>query len=94
MIYHDISEKYCTKIAVILCACLSVILFKKGLTLLHIYVIIESWKGGDNMKDKIKELTETVHELGKLFEEIATVLAKVALLIMALQTILQILRGG
>ena len=45
-------------------------------------------------KDKIKELTETVHELGKLFEEIATVLAKLALLIMALQTIWQILRGG
>jgi hypothetical protein len=46
------------------------------------------------MKDKIKELTGTVHELGKLFEEIATVLAKLALLIMALQTIWQILRGG
>lgn len=46
------------------------------------------------MQDKLKELTETVHELGKLFEEIATVLAKVALLIMALQTIIQILRGG
>ena len=46
------------------------------------------------MKDKIKELTETVHELGKLFEEIATVLAKVALLIMALQTIVRTIRGG
>ena len=61
---------------------------------MRIYGIIETWKGGDNMKDKIKELTEAVHELGKLFEEIATVLAKLALLIMALQTIWQILRGG
>ena len=64
------------------------------LTLLHIYGIIESWKGGDAMKNKMKELTETVQEIGKLFEEIATALAKLALVAMALKTIIQILRGG
>lgn len=64
------------------------------LTLLCIYVIIEAWKGGDNMKNKIKELTETVKDVGKLFEEIATALAKLALVAMALKTIIQILRGG
>lgn len=46
------------------------------------------------MKNKIKELTETVKDVGKLFEEIATALAKLALVAMALKTIIQILRGG
>lgn len=46
------------------------------------------------MKDKIKELTETVQEIGKLVDEVTAVFSKVALMIMALMTIIHIIRGG
>ncbi len=46
------------------------------------------------MKDKIKELAETVKEFGKLVDEVTAVISKVALLILGLMTIIQILRGG
>lgn len=46
------------------------------------------------MKDKIKELTEIVQEIGKLMDVITTELGRLALLIMALQTVIHIIKGG
>jgi prefoldin subunit 5 len=46
------------------------------------------------LKDKIKELTEIVQEIGKLMDVITTELGRLALLIMALQTVIHIIKGG
>lgn len=46
------------------------------------------------MKDKIKELTEIVREIGKLMDAITTELGRLALLILALQTVIHIIKGG
>lgn len=46
------------------------------------------------LKDKIKELTEIVQEIGKLLDVITTELGRLALLIMALQTVIHIIKGG
>lgn len=46
------------------------------------------------MKKKIEELTEAVKAIGKLLDEITTVLTKLALLVLALQTVISILKLG
>lgn len=46
------------------------------------------------MKNKIEELTAAVQAIGKLLDEITTVLTKLALLVMALQTVIHILKVG
>lgn len=47
-----------------------------------------------NFKDKIKELTKVVHELGKLLDEVATLIAKFTLVVMAIMSLIQIIKGG
>lgn len=46
------------------------------------------------MKNKIEELTKAVKAFGKLLDEITTVLAKLALLVLALETVITILKLG
>lgn len=47
-----------------------------------------------SFREKIKELTKVVQELGKLTDEIATLIAKLTLVAMAIMTLIQIIKGG
>ncbi len=46
------------------------------------------------MRDKIKELTKTVKEFGKLIDEANAVIGKLTLLALAIIGLLQIIKGG
>ena len=46
------------------------------------------------MVDKIKELAKIVRESGKLLDEIATLIAKLTLVVMAIMSLIQIIKGG
>ena len=46
------------------------------------------------MKNKIEELTAAVQAIGKLLDEITAVLGKLALLVLAAQTVAQIFKLG
>lgn len=51
-------------------------------------------KGVKYMVDKIKELARIVRESGKLLDEIATLIAKLTLVVMAIMSLIQIIKGG
>lgn len=46
------------------------------------------------MKDKIKELTKIVQEIGKLADEVTVMFGKITLLALAVIALLQIIKGG
>ena len=46
------------------------------------------------LKDKIKELTKIVQEIGKLTDEITVIVGKLTLLALAVIGLLQIIKGG
>lgn len=46
------------------------------------------------MKDKIKELTKIVQEIGKLADEVTVIVGKLTLLALAVIALLQIIKGG
>lgn len=46
------------------------------------------------MRDKIKELTKIVQDLGKLTDEVTSMIGKLTLLALAIIGLLQIIKGG